>query len=196
MNHPLRCRCGTIQGFVALPAMTSRAVCHCKDCQAYAHALGQASAVLDDSGGTDIVATLPRQVHFEQGLESLACLSLAEGGLLRWYAACCNTPIGNTPRDHKMSYVGLVHSCLASQPMEASFGSARIHLQTQSATRPVAPTRLPMVLAIFKLMKTMLPVRWNGRYRENPFFDAHSGAPVRPPRVLSPGELAAAKGAV
>ena len=87
--------------------------CYCRDCQAFAHALGNPGAILDKLGGTDIVATLQQYVTFTKGTEALACLSLSERGLLRWYANCCNTPIANTARNPKLSYVGLVHTCLA-----------------------------------------------------------------------------------
>src|SRR5438552_314245 len=111
MNHPLQCRCGTIKGYVVRPGMAKRAVCYCKDCQAFAHFLKRADTVLDEHGGTAIVATVPKQVHFTQGLEALACMSLSDHGLIHWYASCCNTPIGNTPRDFKTPYVGLIESC-------------------------------------------------------------------------------------
>jgi hypothetical protein len=39
-------------------------------------------------------------------------MSLSDKGMLRWYASCCNTPIGNTSRDFKVSHVGLLHNCL------------------------------------------------------------------------------------
>lgn len=195
MHHPLRCRCGTIRGHVRLPATTGRAICYCKDCQSYARFLGRAEEVLDEAGGSDVVATLPRQVRFEQGLESLACMSLSEGGILRWYADCCKTPIGNTPRNYKTSYVGLLHSCLSSAPMEHSFGPATIRVNTRSARRPVRPTPVATAVAILKLMKSMLPARLSGRYRENPFFHAQSGEPIRQPRVLSPAELSSLKNA-
>jgi hypothetical protein len=42
-------------------------------------------------------------------------------GLLRWYAACCKTPIGNTLPNFRASFVGLIHSCLqnAGAPIAA-----------------------------------------------------------------------------
>jgi hypothetical protein len=89
--HPLQCRCGTLQGYVSLANMAVRAVCYCKDCQAFARFLERSDdAVLNELGGTEIVAMLPRYVHFTQGLEALVCMSLSERGLLRWYSSCCN----------------------------------------------------------------------------------------------------------
>ena len=76
--HPLGCRCGTLRGHVVLPAF-GRAVCYCKDCRAYACFLRREQEVLDEAGGTQIVATLPRRVRFEhEGLDALACMSLSE----------------------------------------------------------------------------------------------------------------------
>lgn len=195
MHHPLRCRCGTIRGHVRLPATTGRAICYCKDCQSYARFLGRAEDILDEAGGSDVVATLPRQVRFEQGLESLACMSLSEGGILRWYADCCKTPIGNTPRNYKTSYVGLLHSCLSSASMEHSFGPPKVRVNTRSARRPVRPTPVATAVAILKLMRSVLPARLSGRYRENPFFHAQTGAPIRQPRVLSPAERSSLRNA-
>jgi ABC-type molybdate transport system substrate-binding protein len=40
-RHPLRCKCGTVRGYVAYGANTAnRGVCYCKDCQAFARFLG------------------------------------------------------------------------------------------------------------------------------------------------------------
>ena len=46
MNHPLRCRCGTLRGQVSHPEKVSRGVCYCKDCQAFAHFLGTTDSIL------------------------------------------------------------------------------------------------------------------------------------------------------
>jgi hypothetical protein len=193
MNHPLRCRCGNVRGHVVLPAATARAVCYCKDCRAFAHSLQRPEDILDPQGGTDIVATAPSHVRFEHGADALACMSLSPNGLLRWYAACCRTPIGNTPRDRRTHYVGLIGACLAAQPLEPSFGPARARLNTASARGPVEPTRLRTVLALLKLIAFLLPARFTGRHRDNPFFDAASGEPVKRPEVPTREEVARLK---
>jgi hypothetical protein len=46
MSHPLQCRCGTIQGHVDDPRSANRALCYCRDCQAFAHFLGSPRATL------------------------------------------------------------------------------------------------------------------------------------------------------
>lgn len=180
MNHPLRCRCGALKGHVSHPEQATRMICYCKDCQAYAHFLGSTSDVLDAAGGTDIAATLPKSVTFTEGVESLACMSLAETGLLRWYAKCCNTPIGNTPRDAKTSYVGLVHTCLVDP---SSFGPIRMRANTKSAKGALPPMRTHAVVAIFRILSSMIRARLNGDHRHTPFFV--QGAPIARPKVLT-----------
>ena len=190
MNHPLQCRCGKLKGYVSPPDMAIRAVCYCKDCQAFARFLERTDTVLNERGGTEIVATLPRHVHFTQGLEALACMSLSDHGLLRWYTSCCNTPIGNTPRDVKTSYVGLVHSCVANRApsLQDSFGPVRMVLQTKSAKGQVKSTPMSNFVTMLKIMKSIIGTRISGSYKRNPFFVEGSGIPIKQPRVLTKAE--------
>jgi len=93
-------------------AIQNRCVCYCRDCQAFAHFLGKVDAILDERGGSEIIQVLPRNLTFTQGIELLACMRLTEKGLLRWYAACCNTPIGK----HAGHAETLVHRARAQLP--------------------------------------------------------------------------------
>ena len=190
MNHLLRCRCGHLKGQVSHPAGVSRGVCYCKDCQAYAHFLGRAGDVLDEMGGTDVAATLAQHVSFTEGLDALACMSLSERGMLRWYAGCCNTPIGNTPRDFRLSHVGLVHSCLKdpSMSLDSSFGPVRMRVNTKGAKGKPASMPLSTVVAVVRFMGSLIRTRLDGSYKRTPFFDPHRGTPVVPPRVLTVSE--------
>ena len=190
MNHPLQCLCGTLEGYVSPPDMAIRAVCYCKDCQAFARFLVRSDAVLDEWGGTEIVATLPKYVHFTQGLDALVCMSLSDRGLLRWYANCCQTPIGNTPRDIKVAYVGLIHSCLAksSPSLQDSFGPVRTVLNTKSARGRVKSTPMSNFVNLLKIMKSVIGARMSGGYKPNPFFVEDSGTPIKQPRVLTKAE--------
>jgi Family of unknown function (DUF6151) len=191
MHHPLQCRCGKLQGYVSPADVAARAVCYCKDCQAFAHFLERPEdLVLNELGGTEIVATLPKYVHFTQGVEALVCMSLSGRGLLRWYTSCCNTPIGNTPRDFKTSYVGVIHSCLNQRApsIQESFGPVRMVLQTNSARGKVTSTPMSNVITLIKIMKSVIAARMSGSYKSNPFFIEDSGAPIKQPRVLSKAE--------
>jgi len=190
MNHPLRCRCGTLKGFVSHPEKVSRGVCYCKDCQAFAHFLGKTGDILDEMGGTDVVATLPKYLTFTQGFEVLACMSLTENGMLRWYASCCNTPIGNTPRNFKVSYVGLVHTCLEdpSRTLESSFGPVRMRVNTKNAKGRPKSMPIGKLAAMLRFSSSLIRARLDGSYRSTPFFTPDRGTPVRLPKVLTSSE--------
>lgn len=190
MNHPLRCRCGTLKGHVHRPEKATRLVCYCKDCQAFAHFLGRPGDVLDGMGGTDIVATRAEFVTFTEGADALACMSLSEKGLLRWYAHCCNTPIANTPRDYKLPHVGLIHACLAnpSQTLESSFGPVRMHTGRKSAHGQPPSTPVSGTVALLRIFASLIPARLNGSYRHTPFFAPELGTPVVQPKVLTRAE--------
>jgi hypothetical protein len=192
MAIQLRCRCGKLQGEVDAQRVAARAVCYCKDCQAFARYLEAEDAVLDAAGGTEVEAALPAAVRFTAGLEHLACMSLSPKGIYRWYASCCNTPVGNTPRDPKMSYVGLVRTCLDAPAgeLDRALGRSRFTANTGSARAPVQATPLRAALAVARIGAALLKARLGGGYRDNPFFDG-SGAPVRSPRVLTREERAA-----
>jgi hypothetical protein len=185
MTIALRCRCGKLRGQVDDRRVAARAVCYCKDCQAYGHFL--ATSVLDAQGGTEVAATLPAAVRFDAGLEHLACMSLSPKGLYRWYASCCRTPIGNTPRDRRTSYVGLVRACLDAPDAELAraLGPPRCRVETGSATAPVASSGLSTAWAVCRIGLMLVKARLGGGYRDNPFFQAHTDEPVKPVQVLS-----------
>jgi hypothetical protein len=198
MNHPLRCRCGTLRGQVSHPERVSRGVCYCKDCQAFAHFLGRPGEILDAMGGTDVVATLPKYVTFSHGVAALACMSLSETGMLRWYAACCNTPIGNTPRNVKLSHVGLVHSCLRdpSTTLDGAFGPVRMRVNTSSAKGRPQAMRVSTIASVLRFMVSLARARIDGGYKTTPFFDAERGTPVVTPKVLGRDERERLRSAV
>jgi hypothetical protein len=141
-------------------------------------------------GGMPLPAwLLPRAVHLTAGADRLACMSMSDKGLLRWYADCCRTPFGNTPRDPRISYVGRVSSCLGTPAaLDAAFGPAKVVINTESALGPVKKTPVAMVFSILKIMRNVLGARFSGRYRDNPFFQAGSRIPVVDPRNLLPAE--------
>ncbi|MES2483659.1 MAG: DUF6151 family protein [Pseudomonadota bacterium] len=179
MSHRFQCRCGQLQGVVDQPERGVRVVCYCADCQTYAHLLGQPERTLDPLGGTDIVATDSRYVRFTAGTQALACLSLSPRGLLRWYAKCCDTPVAATPRNWKLPYAGMVHTCL-SQPdsLERSFPRVQMRVNTQSAKgKPPGGAGVRGMARLTGLMLRLIASRLHGGYRASPFFDAQ-GVPV------------------
>jgi hypothetical protein len=117
-------------------------------------------------------------------------MSLSDHGMLRWYASCCNTPIGNTPRDFKTPYVGLIESCLKSNSpsLEESFGPVRMVLNTKSARGRVKSTPVRNLVAMLGLMRSVIGTRLSGTYKRNPFFRTGAGTPVARPRELTKAE--------
>jgi hypothetical protein len=194
----LRCQCGQLQGQVNHTAPVNHGVCYCRDCQAFAHFLGKADSVLDAQGGTEVVATLPQNVRFTQGASQLACMRLSPNGLLRWYARCCNTPIGNTPPGYKLHFVGLVHTCLRgaastnrADALTPAFGPVRMHAFTKYAKNTPAGKPASMVASsvtsVLGFMRHVLRARLDGSYTTTPFFSAAGDVAVVP-TVISAAE--------
>ena len=204
-EHPLQCRCGTVKGFVRRPKRLTRCICYCKDCQAFARFLGRGDEIMDAQGGTDAIQIAPADVTFTQGKEALACLRLTEKGLLRWYAACCKTPIGNTPANSRLSVIGLVHSCLhegtsphgASSPeggsrggaasLDAFFGPVDVRVNTKSASGRVKSQPIALAWVIVRFAAMLARARMGG-HKPTSFFSA-AGEPLVTPKVLSRSEL-------
>ena len=98
----------------------------------FAQFLGQADDVLNAKGGTDIFQLSPARVSLTQGHEHLACMRLTPKGLRRWYASCCNTPIGNTLANAKPPFLGLIHNFTdhtgEGRSRDATAGPVRAHV--------------------------------------------------------------------
>lgn len=192
MTLELRCRCGKVQGAVQARRAYARATCYCRDCQAYARHLGS-RGVVNAQGGTDIVAMNPDGVTFTAGEEHIAGLCLHEGGLLRWYAGCCRTPLANTPRDGTVAYVGIVTACLPDKAAaDAAFGPPdRIALNTGSSPGEVRSTPWALMAGGLRIALgiTLAKLR---RQTPSLFFDA-SGQPHRTAHPLGPQERASAR---
>jgi hypothetical protein len=182
--HPLRCRCGALQGRVALNRAASRVICHCKDCQAFARFLGRERDVLDAQGGSEIVQLAPDCVQFTHGQEQLAVMKLSEAGMLRWYAACCRTPVGNTMTSRNLPFVGLLHSCLNSASLAPSFGPVRARFNAASALGDPKPVDQGVFLSVLQVVARLAAARLSGRYRHTPFF-TDANQPVADPRVVT-----------
>jgi len=183
----ISCQCGTLTGVLhdVSPKFGSRAICYCKDCQAFATYLDSAE-LLEESGGTDIYQTLPSKVTFETGQEHLACLRLSPKGLLRWYASCCDTPLGNTLSSPRVRMVGILTKCVSDPD---TLGPVQAMVNTSGASgEPVDEIGRRQV--IFAFLKRQIGAMLR-RDRKTPFFDT-SGALVVTPKVLTKEERQAA----
>jgi hypothetical protein len=199
------CTCGRMRGVVRAiePGSGNRGACYCDDCQSFAHFLGQSDAVLDAYGGTSIFQVSSGRVAITQGSEHLACMRLTPKGLLRWYAGCCRTPLGNTSATPAIPTVGIVERCLMPPAGGASLddllGPVRFHVFTRFA-RPSrsarsAPNPPPQRSAwsdgraFLRMIRLALGARLRGDGKRSPFFDPATGAPRATPYVLTPDEL-------
>jgi hypothetical protein len=198
MSHPLQCRCGTIRGVVNDPRDSNRVVCYCNDCQAFAFFLGWEKEALDERGGSDVIQVPPKNITFTQGIEALACMRLTDKGLLRWYASCCKTPIGNTLHNPKFAFVGLVHSCLdgAGPPLNDSFGPVRGWVFTKRARGNPKPKQAGIGSSAAWFIRAILKARLTGDYKRTPFFLPNTATPIVTPRPLTRTEHANVMSAV
>jgi hypothetical protein len=197
----LRCRCGTLRGSASgiSAAAGSRAVCYCDDCQIYALHLGLPD-VLDERGGTDACMVTPAQVTITAGSEQLRCLRLSPKGLYRWYAACCNTPIGNTV-NARLPVLILVHSCMDhaanGHSRDEDLGPPKIRMMARWAKGGVPPGAHPKVP--FKMLPRLVGQiaggLLRGKARPSPFFDA-AGRPRAEPSLMDKGEREALRARV
>jgi hypothetical protein len=187
---PLRCTCGTLRG-VALgitPSVGSRVVCHCADCQTYAHYLKRADDLLDPHGGTDIFVMAPARLRLTDGLEQLHCVRQSPKGAMRWHARCCGTPVGNGPSNPGIPFVGVPHLLMdhSERSRDADLGpvQARVHGrhcrgEIPPGTHPKTPFGLLVTMAAALVTRKL-----KGEASPSPFFDDR-GEPVVTPTVIT-----------
>lgn len=172
----------------AAPATVNRVVCYCDDCQAFAHHLGRAD-LLDAHGGTDIVQVAPATLAFYRGDEHIVGLRLTPKGLYRWYASCCNTPLGNTVTPG-IPFVGVVAQAFQGDDgrgPDAYFGPPIGAIMGKFAVGQAPPGSTGLQLGLlFRAIRKVLGWRLRGRAWPHPFFDRETGAPSRPVSTLEP----------
>ncbi|MCA0978456.1 DUF6151 family protein [Qipengyuania flava] len=182
---PFACACGTIAGWIekAGPRHGDHVVCHCSDCQEFARRLAAEDRVLNDADGTALYQSRCARVKVEQGGERLACFHLTEKPTLRWYAACCNTPMFNTYANGRIPYVTTVLANCDPVRRVALLGPPIGHLNLQDAVKE-ADGLAPMSMA--KLMRRffwrMVKDIASGSRRRSALFDPHTFEPISTPQ--------------
>lgn len=185
----MRCECGLVRGTASDvgPQRGNRAICYCDDCQAYAAFLGKADMV-DAHGGTDIYQLAPAQLTITEGVDQLRCVRLSPKGLMRWYAGCCNTPVGNT-LSPKVPFIGVPHLFMDhagdGRSRDQLLGPPLARVQARYAKgRPAgAHPRWPLGL-LARSVRLLLLAKLTGKTRPSPFFDPKTDAPIVEPHVL------------
>jgi hypothetical protein len=194
LDIPLACRCGALRGLVrgVVSAQSNRSVCMCGDCQAFAHFLGRAD-VLDANGGSDVLPVAPCDLQISHGEEHMKCVRLSAGGMFRWYAGCCNTPIANSMASWKVPFAGLsvVVLDMAASDMSADQAlgpvRARIMMKAGIPPLPADARQNPPAGFMLRIAGFMISGLLRGKHRPSPFFDG-SGNPTVEPHVLSAAE--------
>ncbi len=198
---PIRCHCGSVRASADIDHHhTRRAVCYCRDCRMFAHFLERADAILDRHGGTEVVQMSQGRLRLEAGRDRLACMRLSPGGLLRWYAGCCRTPIGNIPANRHLPYLGLVDACIDYQASgdtpESLLGpiDCRVNAHDPEVRRMYVDAHegIPPGTLV-RVASRVLGWRLRGDHHHSPFFDPTSGLPITEPRILTANERAALK---
>lgn len=186
MTIPLRCRCGEARGSLDVaPKSGMHLVCYCDDCRAFAHALGRAD-LLDDAGGSEVFVTTPSRLRLTSGLEQLRCLRLGPQGMLRWYWACCNTPLANTMHRPGIPAVS-IHRAFIDAGDAAVLGPVtRLNARFALGTVPADAEQSTSLATMVRIVFFMLGARLRGAHKPNPLFP--DDKPVLEPRILGAAE--------
>ena len=132
----------------------------------------------------------------------MACVRLSAGGMFRWYAACCRTPIGNTFPSPRSPFISVVHSCMDHaadvRSRDEALGPIRIRANGRFAKGDLsnldAHPRIPM--SMLPLVVMLFFARLRGEYSPSPFFDDETGEFRVVPRVLDEAERLQVRGAL
>lgn len=192
----LSCQCGKLNGELrSYPeGSCKQVVCYCRDCRAFIRHL-ECTKLLNSNGGVELYQISPARVHFSSGLEQLGCLRLAPGGALRWYAVCCETPIGTTLKSRYFCFISL-NKAIISDEYDAD-AELRIGRKSQLAQHHVfgkyalgdtagrnisqgVPLSL-MLSGLFSMIRRLI----RGDHRSNHFFSASTEKTRVDPVVLS-----------
>lgn len=179
------CSCGKVCGRVAPagPKTGIHLVCHCGDCRAAGRYFGQTDSA---QIGVDMFQTSPDTIQFSSGAEHLAILRLSPKGPLRWYAACCNTPMFNTLSRPGLAFVTVL---LSNTDDPAVFGPVAAESFVPQAGGP--PKHKNGGRMVMGIMSRLAAARLSGRWKKTPFFDLATGEPRAPVHLIDKEERAA-----
>ena len=182
----LKCACGTVKGKTSAVSskIGTRITCCCDDCQAFSQFLGQEGNVLDQYGGTDIFQIPVSFLTITEGKSEIACVRLSPKGMHRWYAKCCNTPIGNT-FGAGGPFIGIIHSFMdKATTSEVDLGKNRGHILTKFAKTPVPENLKGSSLSInFRVVAKILSWKLKGLNKPSEFFN-NNREPICEPQIL------------
>ncbi len=183
----LKCLCGKVRGETLdiNEHLGTRIQCCCNDCQSFAQYLNHEGNILDQFGGTDIFQIPMSYLKITQGSDQIACVRMSSKGMYRWYAKCCNTPIGNT-MDYGVPFIGVIHNFMDNAAVrDSELGKSRGYIHKNSAKEKI-PEDLQGSYANIRLRITSKLLTWKikGLGRPSAFFNV-DGEPVVKPNILN-----------
>ncbi|MGJ8546989.1 MAG: DUF6151 family protein [Sulfitobacter sp.] len=177
-NVAISCACAKINGAVigVSPRTGNHAQCFCRSCRA-----GHVYCGAPDPapGPVALFQTTPDRLRIDGGMDHLRVFSFGPKNLLRWYAGCCGTPLFNTPRNPKISFIGINYDLFADKaPLGPLRGQAHI-------PAPGGKTRHKgLHHLLWGGMSRAARHFLSGDWRHNLLFDAKDGLPIIPVVVV------------
>jgi hypothetical protein len=175
------CNCGKLAGTLrgASPGAGTHSECFCRDCRAAELHLGQPDPA---PGPVGIFQTTPDRLTITKGADRLAVFSFGAKNVLRWQAACCGTPLFNTPRSARFSFVGIRTNILGeTAPLGPVVGQAFLPTDSGKTRHKGLPRFIWGTLSRSALQLI------TGRWKKTPFFKADGVTLVSPVEVLPQG---------
>ncbi len=186
-----QCQCGAIQGAVqeSAPPTGRRLVCHCNDCQAFAHYLGREKQMLDDHAGTHVYQMDSSKFEIAKGQDKLACVTVTGGPLLRWYCTDCRTPIANTLSSTRFAFLSLILSGFDAGQTDRILGPDVEHVAIASGVGDLGKVKTAsMPGMLWNLLVRTIKARLHPELRKSPLFDHDTGKPLAMPIKLETAE--------
>ena len=184
------CECGKVTGLIdhATPEQGDYVVCHCTDCQDLVRHFGKEERLLDSHAGTALYQSRCARLQIATGLKQLAGLHMTDGPTLRWYAACCGTPMFNTYKNARVPYITtLLGNCDAGG--RKRLGEPLGHLFLDEGVGETAPLRpLSMNRLLRRFLPRMIKDILSRDRRRQPLFEHDSLEPIITPRRLTEEE--------
>ena len=189
------CDCATVTGAMRVASGEGDyVVCHCTDCQNLTRHLDH-EQLLDAHGGTALYQTRCARMRIDTGRDELACLHLTDAPTLRWYAACCRTPLFNTFKNGKLPFITILTAACDPGRRDQAFGPLRGHLFTQDAIGDASQLpKMSMVTLMRRFFARAIKDLVSGDRRRSPLFDAKTLEPIATPHRLTAEERQALTG--
>lgn len=177
---PFSCRCGTVKGTLADIGWGNHARCFCRSCRAADIHTG---AVDPGDDGVTLYQTTPDKISFQSGQDQLKVFSFGPKNLLRWQASCCGALMFNTLRAPGIPFAALRTDRIADTSALGPIASRGFIPMQGGKHRHEGAGQM----ALGMLWRALVG-RINGRWKQTPFFNTDTSAPVTDVQVLPKGE--------